>query len=289
MKIAVIGNCQVQTIGACLRVLLPDAEVHDLWTSPQRQEASEAMLAGIEAYDVVCMHPMHSGTFGPFVHDVLRSKVDRLLFIPPLAFDGFQPDDIVIAAARGPFGNHHSAIIVSSFLNGLTVDRCAKLFNGFIYASLGYFERFEQSKQVLLQRTDKYELPLHDHWACWDAPFMYDVQHPKLQPLASLAEVLASRINGGKDVRATWLATEVPTDFGKKNFFRWPVYPEIARHLRVPPDDMVFRYPHASPGIDLCQFTHRSYQAYANLERAVLEAAVPIEYPILQELVRRDS
>lgn len=285
MKIAVIGNCQVRTIGACLRVLLPNAEVHDLWLVPQQQEAVEVIRDSIESFDVVCMHRADSG---PFAYDIIRGQVDRVLLMPALVFNGFHPDDIVIAAAVGPLGHNHSAIVVSSYLLGLSVERCTKLFNAFIYASLGYFERFGQAKQFLLRSAAAYELPLDEHFPCWDTPFMYDVNHPKLGPLASLAEVLASRITG-RHMRAAWAATGVPATFEEKPFVSWPVYPEIARQFRIAPDDMRFRYPHTSPGLDVRQFIQRSYDVYANIERAILETAAQVEHPILQELVRQGS
>ena len=112
---------------------------------------------------------------------------------------------------------------------------------------------------------------------------MYDVEHPKFEPLAGLAELLAQRI-GGRAVGADWEQAPARELFGKKKFASWPLYPEIAARLGLPPGDMRFRYPHTAVGIDLKDFIERCYEVYETSDRKILAEAAKIEFPILREL-----
>jgi len=285
MRIALIGNCQVATLAACLRQLLPGAEVTEVWLDAAREEVQSQVRAGIGNFDFVCANPFHSGLFET---TKLRESARAFALIPPLAFTGFQPDNLVIAAVRGPVSPNHSAIVVSSWLLGLTPNRCAKLFNAFVYVSLGYFDRYSEARQFLLERSADCGTRLEQSFSTWPAPFMYDVHHPRFEPLAGLAELLAQRITG-RAVGGDWEQAPAREQFGEMNFVSWPLYPEIAARLGLPSGDMRFRYPHTTAGIDLKEFIERSYEAYETGDRRILAEAAKIEFPILRELTKRPT
>lgn len=281
MKVAVIGTCQVRTIAACMRILMPGSEIEDVWVAPSRAEQQARVWKTINEYDAVVMQPVAS----PLTVAELNQQAKLLLWIPPVAFNGSQPDDVIIASLVGALGANHSAIAVSSFLLGLPEERCRKLFNAFIYASLGYFERFEIEKQRLLAQARKWDIVLDDHFGRWTPDFMYDIYHPRLAPLASIAEVLAIRLTGRAAPEDGWW-TSVESDFGEKTFHIWPVYPEIAERLGAPAQEIRFSVSTASePGIDLAQFIERSYAVYRKADKKVLQNVVAREMAIMAELL----
>jgi hypothetical protein len=281
MKIAVVGNCHVRTLAACLRVLLPHDDIRELWLEVSPVEETAALYEELGSLDLVVSQPLMTG---PFAYSELRARARRVILIPQLAFTGFHPDNIVLALVRGPLGSNHSAIIVSSFLLGLSPQRCAKLFNAFVYASLGYFDRFEQAKQHLLQRTQEIGLPLDGHFNSWPRPFMSDVYHPAFEPLASLAELVAARITD-RVLRVDWTTSPAREAFTEKRFVAWPIYPEIAARLEMSTEEMRFRYPHTAPGLRLRDFINTSYSVYGSADRGYLESSVNVELPILRDLL----
>ena len=281
VKILLVGNCQMVPLAAFLRLLLPEADIWQLWLESVPSEEIEAVHAAIDSFDVVCTHLVWRG---PFVSSTLRGSTRNLIFVPALVFTGFHPDEVVVGQVRGPVGLGHSAIIISSWLLDLSPIRCARLFNAFIYASLGYFDRFGEAKTRLLQQAANYGLPLDEYFTDWPAPFMRDVQHPKFEPLATVAEQLARRIMG-RAALVDWTASAREQFDAMKFGGNWPLYPEIAARLGLPADDMRFRRLGTMLSMDLPQFIDRWYETYAAADRSVLTEAVKIELPILTDLV----
>lgn len=289
MRIAVIGNCTVDTLAACLGVLL-DAEVEAFWAQPSRTAEAETFARRLGDFDVVCTHPQRSGPFGP---PRLAGSAKRVITLPVLNFSGFHPDDVMIPAVRGPLGFNHSAIVIASFLMGLPPRRAAKLFNPLVYASLGYFDRYDEEHRRLVEHGAERGFDLAAGLAVWPKPFLYDIQHPCFEPLAWLAGQIAVRIGG--PLRAVDLAdpaVRAKVDHTRYNA-TWPVYPQIAARLGLePPGPPVFRFerreraePEAAVALNLGRFIQRSYAVYRGADPEVLRRAVEPELAVLSGLV----
>lgn len=283
MKIAVIGNCYVEAVAGCLRQLLPGAEVTPFWARPSRGEEALAFRARLGDFDVVCAHRYGSGTFA---WAGLEADAKRFIPLPVLAFTGFQPDNILIPALRGPMGTNHSAIAVASFLLGLPPERAAGLFNAFIYGSLGYFDRFEQERRRLLRSAAEIGFDLEAEFATWPRPFMHDVGHPAFPTHVSVARILARRLSDHvRDV--DWSDPTVVAAANQTKFnAAWPIYPEIAKRLGMPQVPLRFRYHgRGEQDLTLGAFIGMSCALYAGADRTLLTRAVGPELAALSELM----
>lgn len=281
MKIAIFGNCTVDTIAGCLRQLV-DAEVVSFWAQPSRHAEAEAFRAHLDAYDVVCAHPFAEGAFAL---DALRRNANAVVVLPVLNFSGFHPDSVVIDGVRGAMGYMHSALVVSGYLLDLPPRRVLRLFNRFVYDSLGYFERFDAEKRRVLTLADGLGFDLRAAFAGWPRPFAYDLQHPLFEVSRSVAELLPSRLGlVAKPVDWDDPAIRAAADQTRYNVI-WPLYPEVAMHLGLTPEPMVFRFKAQDVlALGLGEYIHRCYTLYPTVERHVLERAVAAEKAVLGEL-----
>lgn len=289
MKIAVVGNCTVDTIAACLGALLP-AEVEAFWAQPSRAAEAEVFAARLGDFDVVCAQTYSSG---PFAQDRLAREAKRLVRFPVLNFSGFHPDNVMIPAVRGPMGFNHSAIIVAGFLMGLPPRRTARLFNRLVFASLGYFDRYEEERRRLVEHGAERSFDLDAGLAVWSKPFLHDIQHPRYEPLAWLSERLAALVGGPlRTVDLLALAVRATVDKTRYNA-TWPIYPAIAAHLGMtPPGPPIFRFEgrqtaegRVTTELPLGEFIHRSYAIYREADASVLRRAVEPELAVLSALV----
>ncbi|MFN3449041.1 MAG: WcbI family polysaccharide biosynthesis putative acetyltransferase [Roseococcus sp.] len=282
MRIAVVGNCYVEAIAGCLRLLLPGAEVTPFWARADRAEEAKAFYASLGAFDVVCGHRAASGDLARTARE---AGARRFIQLPALVFTGFQPDNVMIGALRGPMGHCHSAIAVSAFLLGLPEARAQGLFNSFVYASLGYFDRFAQERERLLRSAASLDFDLRADFEAWPRPFMHDVSHPAFPTHVSVARILARRLSDEvREVDWSDPAVVAAADHTKFNAL-WPVYPEIARRLGMPEQPLVFRFEgRLRQELSLEEFIARSYELYAGADPALLTRAVEPEMAVLSEL-----
>lgn len=273
MKIAVVGNCQVRTIGAGLRRLIPNADISIAWTGAKSDDDRLAVQEGIETFDVIVTHWLVTGPLS--TPDIKKRFSGQLVTIPPITFNGTQPDNLIIPSIVGQMGMNHSAICIASWLLGLSPRRCVKLFNSFIYASLGYFDRFQLEKDRLLSHARKWGIDFGEHFDTWSQPFMFDIIHPRMEPLVSITELISQKITNRKGPR-DWV-NDVNIDFGHKVWYVYPIYPDIAKRLGVPPEDIVFSHTRSdSRPISLREFVESSYNLYYRSDRDILlRAAKP--------------
>lgn len=253
-KIAIIGNCQSDGIAAAFE-MLTGVKVEPTRLALKRGQTTIKEIAA--NFDLLFCS----------IHNA--SHISRL--IPtigylPITFSGFHPDDVTFHGPRdirSPLGNNHSAIVLWSFLNGLTTDQAISLFTGDVFSHLGYYDTFEVAKRYLLREFAAIEFPLDaavDKWIARGSPFMHVPLHPKGFVLADLAAMLAQRI--GLPITGS-----VPDDFDPlSHAARWPVYPEIAERLgMIRLGDYWFDRKGKFAG-NLKVFVEKSYAAYATYE-----------------------
>lgn len=282
MKIAVIGNCYIDTVAACLKLAF-DAEIETHWTKPSRRSETAALVERIDSFDVICAQQEIASLLKDPPTQPLHGWFIRF---PVLNFSGFQPDNVVIPCVRGAMGCNHSALIGASHLLGLPPGRCVRLFNRFVYSSLGYFERFAAERTRFLARASGLGFDLAEAFERWPRPFTYDILHPKLGPAVSVAQQLARKI-GGPMRTVDWDDPETLRAVDHTRFNAvWPIYPEIAEHLGLKPDRMVFRFSGAHESeLPLGQFVRDSYALYAKTDRAILEKTFAYERDVLSNIL----
>lgn len=215
-------------------------------------------------------------TVGPLANEI-RAKADAagrpdlpVLHSPKFFFMGFHPDVAFPSSAAGerrelPMGNANSAILLAAWRDGLSVKEAVSLFRDEVYDSLGYYDAFAVSRDLLIRECASAGfdvVPLIARWMA-DGPFVYLPLHPKIGPLNDATMALLD----GAGLLAESEKREAPDDDLARNII-WPVYPEIAQRLGIP-GDYVFRpkqqkhAPERSQPLDLDSFVERTFACYA--------------------------
>lgn len=230
MKIAVMGNCQVQGISQCLRIMAPDCEIVAVHLGINLNE-------NISDCDVIVVmsdfrHIFNEG--GP-----LSSLGDKhILSCPTFYFPAFHPDLVYVnldkGVAQSPIGDYQSSIIFYAWTKGFDVDKTESLFCEPVFENLKFFDYWETSKQALLDDIRNSDIDLDGAFDLWAARgcFAHSVNHPKLFVLSSIAEGILRKLG------------IVPTTRRPETFLHdmlsdscvWPVYPAIARRLGIEGD-----------------------------------------------------
>ncbi len=269
LKLAFVGNCQVTGILAALRVLLPGAEISG-WHIGATPATREEIAADLPKYDVVLSNIWDGEEGGLFDLGRLKERCARVVRVLPLVFTGFHPDSTYLfhreQAVLGVVGPYHSAIIAAAYSLGLRLERVPSLFNTLVYSRLGYFDAFPTAKEefIVMHRHHGYEVAGHFEDWMRAGPFMYTINHPRIDALSTMATMAA--------IQAELVAPDTPIPDGVPDYleahYRWPTYPEIAKRIGVPGSMKFLRDSHGRAEdyvreISLLGAVGRSYRVYA--------------------------
>jgi hypothetical protein len=276
VRLGVFGNCQAQGFAASLAALVPSAEVVVI----AREAAKAAELARpdlpdrwsglLRGFDIVFIQDAVL-RWGPVPHDALAAQGVRVSHIPVIGFEGLHPDCVHLHDAAGMrFGGairgYNSALSFACFLEGIDPERAERLFNSYVFASLGYFDLHGLQLATMREKWDAlgFDLPA----ALAEAPpvFMLTVNHPVVGLLFALARQALRRVG------LPMVSAAPPEDHLAQGPI-WPVYPEIAARLGVP-GGLRFRAGRRVQ-LDLPDFVRGSYAAYAARDGIRAIAAPP--------------
>ncbi len=260
MKIGVFGNCQAPGFAASIQALTGH-EPHCYTIQKARiasQEELKANAAQFADCDVVFTQPsITQSGFGPldFVH--LRGNCRQIVSYPQMAYTGLQPDCHYIRpngiAMNGPVGPYHSAIVAASYLEGLPPERAECLFNSYVFAKLGFFEK-SRVRDPLIKDAKSLGFDISAFLSGDRGVFMLTINHPSIALIFDVA-AQAARI---AELRANYNVTP-PTDV-LRSIAVWPVFPEICHNFGIADDLGAFSYRNIA--FSLSEFIARSYQAY---------------------------
>jgi hypothetical protein len=267
MKIYVVGNCQAVSLAACLRVMLPRAEIERL---PITHDPAPVLTDG----DVVFRQR------NPSIAWTLRAPGANEFLYPRCWFNGFHPDFVPIVGGTGavepPMRTMHSSLVLFGWHRRWSVSATAELFCEAVYERLHFFRAWDVARRALLEEGEGVGFPLDSMFERWrnTGAFMHSVEHPALTVMADMARVLAGRAG----LHVTVDTPEYYLNDPLKHLAVLPVYPEIARRLGVPG---AYAFKKAQPAgdvdgtdvIELKQFIEESFAAYAHMDPAKL--AVP--------------
>ncbi|BEV01868.1 GSCFA domain-containing protein [Novosphingobium olei] len=258
--ITVLGNCQGDTLAACLRRMLPGVPVDYVRYHDDVDVAS--MLSAEKRRLVLAQNPIMS-----FASDVESARgTHQVIDFPAIVHAGFHPDLIRPKTAsrlvKGPLGSNHSAIAIYGFLRGLDERQTEALFCNDVFQLLGYYDAMAESNAHLCRQFARFDLAgsaeLDDLLA--GGCFMHNTLHPKLGVIAMMARLLLGKagitpqVHYPENLMADELANNVI----------WPIYPEIAKHFKVTGGEYVFQFkPSPRHTYDLRSFIAASYEAYA--------------------------
>ena len=281
LKLAVVGNCQALGVAQCLSLLLPRAEVTGVsWATIISPQHAEPVAKALESCDLVLSQVTHQDRYGALRADALSGRLERLFYFPRIAFTGFHPDLIGMAAVKSPLGGAHSALILAGHGLGLPGERIAELFNAYVYARLGYFEEYAKAEAYLIESVRQTELELTEDMADWgrQGAFVHTPTHPAIRVLRSMARALCVRT--GLDIEG---AGEPPDALLESVI--WPVYPEIAKRLGVA-GSLAFNPPGAEAApIDLHRMIDGSLRVYA---RSDPQSICPPRIAEMMDILKRE-
>ena len=278
MKIGILFNCQGQGIAAALQALLPGCTVTNFHVPSARADARQKAddLAALLACDHVISAPM-GADMGPFATDRLRMAVKNFHILPPLDFRGFHPDTIYIRNGRGrwivgPTGDYQSRIAVAGYLAGLAAEDVAALYNGLVFARLGYLRSHAEDYLLIEERFCRFGIDTGEMVARLRSGgcFMHSVNHPKNWVLFELARI-ACRMIGATPVD---VVEESAPDFLALHP-RHPLFPEIAHRIDVPPEGE-FRAgggEQAQRILETVEFVRGSFTVFREVNRDLLRQA----------------
>jgi hypothetical protein len=264
MRILIIGNCQVVDVANCMRQLVPDAVVEAAFLFRLKQAEIAELAQQIEKWDVVLTQPMRRADH-PLNTPKLQKRT-RVHVFPTITFSGFHPDFLTGIPHRAAAGNYHSAIVMAAFLLGLSAKQTTRLFNAFVYETLGYFGTYAVAREFLLSRAAKLGYRLDAEFSSWEASgvFMHSLNHPSKDVMASLARCVAAQAGlASPDAALPAAEPDAPGSSG----VICPVYPEIAQRLGVPGSTRIHR---PDRTLTLDEFVLESYESYESADRELL-------------------
>ncbi|SMX40999.1 WcbI family polysaccharide biosynthesis putative acetyltransferase [Maliponia aquimaris] len=237
MKVLVVSNCNVNAHHAFLKHFFPAWDLRTAGITQAQQwlaEGHETFLDFLGELDLCLGLPAFFEDTAP---DRFRPGA-TLIPVPGFVYMGTRPDCFWLPGVKSPLGGGilHSRIAVSAFCMGKSLKETAALFDGPHYDRLGYFEEHDRSLDTCRQVFGPHGVDvdgLFPRW--WEAgDFMYTPNHPSGVVLYDiLRQLLASRgmLDGLPqaeldDMRGRF---DDPLERG----ILWPVYPEIAEHLKV--------------------------------------------------------
>ncbi len=276
LRVAFLGNCQAAGVVPSLRALLPGASVNG-WNVNNDPSVRREVAERVFGYDVIIAHEREGDEL--FDPSSLSERCTTLVYMKPIIFGGFHPDIAIVRyrgqLLSGPLDLYHSAIIAAAYSLGLDHARVCALFNSLSYAKLGYFNAFDGAKAVFLEEHLKAGYDLDAHFAAWlrHGPFMYLINHPRVDVLSTMATLAAAR--AGLVDNNTPAPTGITDDLAQG--VRWPIYPEIAKRIGVAGGtkfhlDGSLAVAEETRACDLADLAARFYKFYSSLPDLVFDA-----------------
>ncbi|MCJ2067677.1 GSCFA domain-containing protein [Methylobacterium sp. J-030] len=256
MRITVVGNCQAPVLAACLRVMLPDAEIHGVHLGVSSTET-------VAISDLVLLQTEFAGLRDDRAF-ISERRTDRVRLWPTFYYAGFHPD-LVYAQLNNkfidsPLDEYNSALTLYGWHRGLSVDQVIRLFREDVFDRLGYLEYITSADAHLIENFNKADL---DGKSLLDglkdvAPFCHAVNHPSLPALARVAEAVLNAVGLAPAVRAVDRFLNDPLLTGPV----WPIYPTIADRFGL--DGSYEFKTSGTPGriLDLERFVTGSFERY---------------------------
>lgn len=269
-KIIVLGNCQGPGIGRAIASLADFSVLGlDILNVSLDQPALLRLLAGADRL----LAPVLSERFGPLhserVRDHFGGRV-RLYSLP--YFRGIHPDTVYLGEwgnrIQSPLGDYHSAVVVRSFLDGLSSRECVDRFSAGL-TRLNPKAAFRRSAEELRRREAAVDIRIAD-WLLATIrrkPCLYTINHPTSDLFVGIAETFLAELGHRPTKTPGALLGNVLA-----GGVIWPVHAVIAQALglRYATGDV---FQSGSTILDLDEYVTRAYQLYDPIERGALQAA----------------
>jgi GSCFA family/Polysaccharide biosynthesis enzyme WcbI len=270
MKIAIVSNCQGESIASCLSDINSNLSVEFILIS-ELWNGNKDLNQILTSYDLILAQSILAEHISP----IYRPKVR---YFPSIVFSAFHPDITYLRGKKkGSFdtetiyshmAHYNSALIVYGFIRGMSSDQIFKLFNEKTFLKLGYLDNWSNSKSMLLEEGKKIGFPLTDLLEKWKNAgcFMHSFNHPTIQVAGDIAMTIAR----GLGVEIQNVNSARYTNDPLKTMPVWPIYPAIAKRYGLEGDYAFTRY---SPlgTMQLKQYIDSSISHYESYEIASIE------------------
>jgi hypothetical protein len=265
MRISLIGNCQCDSLAACLRAMLPAAQIdtymiHELTGDPDRLVRILADSDHVFAQTSARPH-------------IAPASAHKVAYFPTIAFSAYHPDLTFVRGRKGggevetvssPLSGYHSLIAAFGYANAIGIEDILSFYHAGVYGRLCFFNRWDHARKELLEEGVDTGMPLNalfERWRKGDA-FMHSSNHPTLRVMEDIARTLLRRIGLGSAMESVDPRMADPL----KAMPIWPIYPEIAERLGVE-GSMIFRPHEPESALSLRQFVESSYDCFAPYDR----------------------
>lgn len=193
MKIAVIANCQGESLAQCLRAMNPELSV-DFCLVTELQNGTQNIQNLLSTYDLVFAQK--------FISDLVNLElIYKVIYFPSISFSAFHPDITYLRGNRlngqsetveGLMSSYHSSIAIFGYLHGLTIDQILGFYNPYVFSRLGYIDGWNISRKLLLEEGASVGMPLNSFFLKWKKRgcFMYSFNHPELSVMSDIAAFL---------------------------------------------------------------------------------------------------
>jgi hypothetical protein len=235
------------------------------------------------------------------ITDYLESAGRKIVYWPSFYFVPFHPDicHIYVAPtnkyAESPVHDYQSSIAYYGWYSGLSVEDTLSLFCEPVFAKLGFFDGWNESRAWLAEQWKQTGLSIDPHFDNWMKKdcFCHTVNHPKLEVIGSLSFELAKRLGANNPIREPERLLHDALIDGPI----WPVYPDVAKRLGFE-GDYVFKAASAiRPGpkgvLRLRDFVEATFEILSKYEKAELSSprthAHDSPYADLLKLVREEG
>ena len=283
MKIAIIGNCQCESLATCVRTMTGGGlqteihMIHEIVRDPQ----------GLAQVLDESNYIFAQTSLRPHVRDDHAHKV---LYFPTIAFSAYHPDLTFVRGTRiggefetvsNPLSGYHSLISLFGFMSGISLEDILTFYHAGVYSRLGYFDQWDEARRQLLAEGESSGMPLggmFERWARGDA-FMYSSNHPTLRVMEDIARELLKRIGWTAAVDSVHTIVADPL----RAMPVWPIYPEIGERLGLR-GNMLFKRHEPEASLSLRELVTSSYESFAAYERESLEAVTMPFWTVAERL-----
>jgi Polysaccharide biosynthesis enzyme WcbI len=229
-EIVVTSNCQTGGLAAALGLIFPHASITPIpiFSFQDRAELRRVAAKIGQASFWVTTDDME-------VIEKVRplERTPTIVRIPKIHFDAFHPD-LAYASDRsnGAMTKHayNSAICIWAYNCRIDPADAARFFTRPVYASLGYFDRWDMNVQSLAATFKRYEMDFSRFFLHIkrSGVFMHSINHPRPNVLVRLAQLIALKLGMNETILDADIA--IPDGlYGEE----WPLYPGIGDYYSM--------------------------------------------------------
>lgn len=231
--IAFVGNCQVNMLAALCNAMQDQMQATGWEMTPKFFNMLESTSFEDETWaDVQCIWAHPNQRWQTWLLQQPKHFQARVRTLPTIDTLGFHPDCSYVYSngqpIDSPIGAYHSALVLWSYLQGLSPQATRNLFCDPVFRHLGFFDLQAVGIDQLVKKGRQCGMPMHRWLADWQASgvWMHTINHPKLRVLADVALHCLRQlgIEGVVDARDV-----VEDELARSPC--WPVYPEVAKSL----------------------------------------------------------